>query len=125
MIPKKLPIAYLPDLHTALLGKHDHGLFWCMEWPGPEGPVVLFLFSEEGHFVSAQFSFVEQAESHNVARGFVDRLDNPTFEDISVVPFMTRHKGVDYGLEARESVVTLVPHAVISFHPPWDGEYFT
>jgi hypothetical protein len=107
--------------------------------------VALYLWNQEGAFLSATFEQVavrsegsalpgntlgEEAYAAGIAR-MLERVGEVAYHDIEVTPFAFELNGVEFGLiptrddDDDEWCVLAMPGDYMCFNPPWDGEYDT
>ncbi|MGF1425672.1 hypothetical protein [Kitasatospora sp. LaBMicrA B282] len=152
-IPELIPIAYLPEYRTAMIGHYDHGQFWAsltgaypqsFDWRTMRAQwrehqrfyAVLHRFDHDGHHVGSDVrrapaaGGVSEAEAE-VATWLAD-LPGLTYGAIAVRPFRIVVDDVVFGLIPEQYTeagrdwerVELVPEG-LSFAPPWNGIYDT
>lgn len=144
-IPDLLPIRRMEDLHTRFVGRtHTGMLFWGLPfiiWVDATGtlqpighgrPVyyaVIFHFDAYGTFLDARSSLRVDSlrDAMSCLQELLCTLGPVDFVDIRVRLFTVTIDDITFGLIPDEynSVVSLAPHATITFSEPWDGEYFT
>ncbi len=132
--PNILPIKYMDDLHTNLIGCSGEWQFMIIEYYScnlPNVYVVRYLFHMSGEFHNVKHAKLgipaSEEEVEIVKNGFLSELEPYRLCDIRVQLFEVDIDSITFGLlysEETESV-DLEPRALITFTEPWDGEYNT
>lgn len=133
--PNQIRINRIADYHTHYVGRirESGGLFWGILASKSLQTLtrhfsVVFLFSQEGKFLHSihTSSDVRPTSDAELAR-LVKTLGPVKFQNIKVDLFTTLIEGIVFGLVPNpdSGFINLQPGSIISFYPPWDGEYWT
>ena len=135
-LPKKLPIRWMPDLHTAHIGRfNDSEQFFLAQHAVPSITddsrnreyIALYCFDGSGTLTS--YKIVESLDSatEEVIDALLTGLGPHKFSDICVAPFQVAFDGYLFGLipDVQRGTIQLEPGSMIVFMEPWDGEYYT
>ena len=133
-IPEKLPIRWMPDLHTSHVGYFNG----CQQFflahhrvataIGFDDYLALYCFDQLGtlssHTIRGPFG---ARVSEGLVGGLMAQLGQYEFRDICVAPFEVRFERHSFGLipDLEHCAITLEPGCMITFLEPWDGEYCT
>ena len=132
--PNILPIRRMDDLHTNLIGRFKGGQFMIIDYYGCDESllyVVRYLFRTSGEFNHVKHvklsNDASEDEIQAVKDSFLSELEPHQQCDIRVHPFEVDIDGKIFGLVYSEETqsVDLEPGPLITFAPPWDGEYYT
>jgi hypothetical protein len=135
-LPDKIPIRWMPDLHTAHVGRfHDSKQFFLAEHLVPlvvddsrsREYVALYCFDSAGMFARCKIVQPRRFEVDETVKALLAELGPHRFMDICVSPFEVTFDNLKFGLipDPKRGAITLQPGSVISFMQPWDGEYYT
>ena len=141
-IPKRIHIQRIVDYHTHFCGsrRQNGNLFLGVmtyalikdDSPlgGRTGHLdVVFEFSPNGKFLRLlkMESTIDASTSLANLNELVDTLGPVDFHDIEVDLFETYVDGIQFGLipNPESGFINLQPGSLISFYPPWDGDYYT
>jgi len=132
-IPEKLPIRWMPDLHTSHIGcfNGSHQFFLAQHRvataAGHADYLALYCFDGRGTLSSHTIRGPLERVTEESISGLMGELGQYEFTDICVAPFEVRFDGHSFGLvpDAAHCTITLEPGSMITFTEPWDGEYYT
>ena len=150
-IPDKLPIKRIEDYHTHYLGQVADGrLFWGYQtfvfdksysgiqqgedWQKHRKEYVLVhMFDKDGNYITTKYwvaglpSDVNDQQLEDKLNTLVKELGDIVFKDIEIKLFQVQIDNIIFGLVIDENnkLINLQPGSSISFHEPWDGEYYT
>ena len=133
--PNRIRINRIAEYHTHFLGtiRQSGRLFWGIltgksRHTGTLHYAVVFLFSPAGKFLQSihSSSEVDPTSDAELAK-LVKTLGPVKFHDIEVDVFTTLIDGIVFGLvpDPDSGYIDLQPGYIISFYPPWNGEYWT
>jgi hypothetical protein len=90
---------------------------------------VVFEFSPQGRFLRLlkMESAVDPGTAFASLTNTMETLGSIDFHDIEVDLFETCVDGIVFGLikDPEFKLIHLQPGTLISFYPPWDGDYYT
>jgi hypothetical protein len=135
-LPDKIPIRWMPDLHTSHIGHlGDSEQFFVAEHllpsVGADSPsrqyVALYCFDEAGMLTSHKILRLLHLDTGDTVNVLMAQLGAHQFTDICVSPFQVAFDDRLFGLipDAERLTISLEPGSMITFMEPWDGEYYT
>ena len=135
-LPEKLPIRWMPDLHTAHVGRfRDSEQFFVAHHlvPSASGDspnreyVALYCFDGTGTLTSHRIIGPLNHAIDETVSSLLAHLGHHEFTDICVSPFQVAFDGHIFGLvpDSQHRTINLEPGSMITFTEPWDGEYYT
>lgn len=140
--PHRIRVQRIEDYHTHFCGSRKEngnlilgvmtGALVRTNWPldGRHAELnVVFEFSPQGRFLRLlkTESAVDPNTSFASLTKMVESLGSIDFHDIEVEVFETCVDGIEFGLipDPESGLIHLQPGTLISFYPPWDGDYYT
>ena len=135
-LPDKIPIRWMPDLHTAHVGRfRDSEQFFLAEHLVPstddDSPsrefAALYCFDSSGKLTSHKIVGPLASGTEATVDALLSDLGSHEFGDICVAPFQVTFDGRIFGLipNLEHGTIQLEPGAMLTFMEPWDGEYYT
>jgi len=135
-LPDKIPIRWMPDLHTAHVGRfHDSEQFFLAYHLVPSVTddsqsreyIALYCFDRAGMLTSHKIVRPMRLAIGEAINTLLAELVPHHFTDICVSPFQVTFDDRTFGLipDSRLQTITLEPGSMITFMEPWNGEYYT
>jgi hypothetical protein len=135
-LPDKFPIRWMPDLHTAHVGRYrDSEQFFLAQYLVPsvvDGPqtlayIALYCFDSAGLLARHKIIRHRRFNVDETVNALLAELGPHRFMDICVSPFEVTFDDLRFGLipDPQSGTITLQPGSIITFMEPWSGEYYT